>query len=92
MVGVKGTLKAYHSLGYKTFSDFWSEDYDGMEHSWERLREIIRVCNEISQWDHVKILDFKKNVKPILDHNFQVAKAGISQQSANNIIRHIDTC
>lgn len=91
MVGVKGTLKAYHRLGYKTFSDFWSEDYDNIENCWERLREIIRVCTEISQWDSAKILDFKRNVKPILDHNFQIAKAGISQQAANSIIQHVNT-
>jgi hypothetical protein len=89
MVGVKGTLKAYHSLGYKTFSDFWSEDYDNMEHGWERLREIIRVCNEIAQWDSAKILDFKQKVKPIVDHNFQIARAGISSPVSANIIKHI---
>ena len=94
MVGVKGTLKTYHMLGYKTFSDFWSEDYDNIENGWERLREIVRVCKEISQWDHAKILDFKKKVKPILDHNFQVAKEGVSELAANNIIQHINqnTC
>jgi hypothetical protein len=89
MIGVKGTLKAYHNLGYKTFSNFWSEEYDNIEDSWERLREIIRVCKEISKWDSEKILEFKKKVKPILDYNFQVAKGGISKSAANNIIEHI---
>lgn len=89
MIGVKGTLKAYHNLGYKTFSNFWSEEYDNIEDSWERLREIIRICKEISKWDNEKILEFKKKVKPILDYNFQVAKGGISKSAANNIIEHI---
>lgn len=89
MIGVKGTLKAYHNLGYKTFSNFWSEEYDNIEDSWERLREIIRICKEISKWDSEKILEFKKKVKPILDYNFQVAKGGISKSAANNIIEHI---
>jgi len=89
MVGVKGTLKAYHSLGYKTFSDFWSEDYDNIEHGWARLREIIRVCNEIAQWDSAKILDFKQRVKSIVDHNFQIAQAGISSPVSANIIKHV---
>lgn len=89
IVGVKGTLKAYHNLGYKTFSDFWSEEYDSIENSWERLREIVRVCREISEWTDDKILDFKKQVKPILDYNFQIAKQGISKPAANTIIKHI---
>ena len=89
MVGVKGTLKAYHGLGYKTFSDFWSEDYDNIEHGWARLREIIKICNEIAQWDDAKILDFKEKVKPIVDHNFQIARAGISSPVSKNIIKHI---
>ena len=89
MVGVKGTLKTFHNLGYKTFSDFWSEEYDNIDHGWERLGEIIRVCNEIAQWDSAKILDFKKKVKPIVDHNFQIAKQGISEPAANTIIKHI---
>ena len=94
MIGVKGTLKAYHNLGYKTFNEFWSEDYDNIDHSWERLREIVRVCKEISQWDHAKILQFKTQVKPILDYNFQIAKEGISKPAANSIIQHINqnTC
>jgi hypothetical protein len=91
MVGVKGTLTAYHGLGYKTFSDFWSEDYDNIEHGWARLREIVRICNEIAQWDDAKILDFKKKVKPIVDHNFQIAKAGISSSVSKNIIEHINS-
>lgn len=91
IVGVCGTLKQYHKLGYRTFNDFWSEEYDDINNPWDRLKEIIRICIEINQWDSNKILDFKRQVKPIIDHNYNIAKLGISETVSNNINQHINS-
>lgn len=91
IVGVCGTLKQYRKLGYKTFNDFWSEEYDDINNPWDRLKEIIRICVEINQWDSNKILEFKQQVKPIIDHNYDIAKLGISETVSNNINQHINS-
>jgi GDP-D-mannose 3',5'-epimerase len=74
LVGSAGSIKALHTMGFQTFSEFWSEEYDNIKDSNARLCEIIRLCGEIAQWDPEKILDFKKKVKPIIDHNNQVVR------------------
>lgn len=74
IVGVNGALKSMRSLGFMTFSEFWDESYDDIKDPYMRLVKIIEVCNEIGTWDDEKILDFKRKVKPILDHNYQILK------------------
>lgn len=91
MLGVCGTLKQYHKLGYKTFNEFWSEEYDNIPNTWDRLKEIIRICIEISQWDQDEILDFKHRVKPIIEHNYRIASLGISEIVFSNIKQHIES-
>jgi len=89
IVGVTGALKAMRELGFKTFSDFWDESYDDTQNHVERLSKIIEVAKYISTWDNDKILDFKRRVKPILDHNFQVLKSNTARIAATNIAEHI---
>jgi hypothetical protein len=90
IVGVPNALKSLKSLGYKTFSDFWSEDYDSIADHWDRAKEIMRVCNEIAQWDDNKIRDFRVKVKDILDYNYNNLKvdgAHFAYQEVLKIIR-----
>lgn len=77
-VGAPGTLSALRKMGFRTFSDFWSEEYDTMQDHWGRLKEIAKVCVEISKWDTEKILEFRKQVLPILEHNYNILKVDTS--------------
>lgn len=89
ILGVPGALKAMRELGFKTFSDFWDESYDDTIDHIDRLRKIVEVCEYIGNWDHNKILDFKRRVKPILDHNFQVLKLNTARVAATKIADNI---
>jgi hypothetical protein len=75
LVAGAGALEYLQSLGFKTFNEFWSEEYDNEDVSPdERMRRIREVFKVISSWDHNQILDFKRRVKPILEHNFNLIK------------------
>lgn len=74
IVGVPGSIKALQSIGFKTFNEFWPENYDTITNPKARLNEIIHICKDIANWTPEKILDFKRRVKPILDHNYQILK------------------
>jgi len=74
IVGVNGALKSMRKLGFMTFSEFWDESYDDITDYNQRLLKIIEVCNNIGNWDDEQILDFKRRVKPILEHNYVVLK------------------
>jgi hypothetical protein len=89
-LGAKGTLKAMKSLGYRTFNEFWSEDYDEIDDPVLRMCRTLEIINQIGQWNEAQILDFRRRVKPILDHNFEVVKQPTSilvAEKIKNIIR-----
>lgn len=90
LVGAVGTLKAMRSLGFKTFDKFWDESYDLIEDPYERLEAIANVCNTIGNWTNEQILKFKKNVKSILDYNYNHLKHNSSEELIKNIISKID--
>jgi len=85
ILAVSGALKVLRDMGFKTFGEFWSESYDEIRDHRQRFDEIIRLCKEISEWDQDKILDFRKRVQPIVEHNYLNLKNGpgksVSEQS-----------
>jgi hypothetical protein len=90
IVGVNGALKGLQNAGFKTFGEFWNEEYDDITEAGHRMRAIRNVIEDIATWDNNKILDFKRRVKPILEHNFNVLKESSPRPmvlEVNNIIR-----
>jgi hypothetical protein len=85
IVGAKGALKAMREFGYKTFSEFWDESYDEESNSHLRMNKIIEVCKEIGRWDTEKILDFKRKVKPIVEHNYLMVQNNTAKIVAGKI-------
>ena len=84
-VGVKGTLKALKEMGCRTFSEFWPEDYDEIDDPTIRMRRTIEILRDISRWDNTKIIDFRRRVKPIVEHNFNIVKTKSSEVVAEKI-------
>jgi len=92
LVGAPGALQSMRDLGYKTFGEFWCEEYDNIKHPRHRMKEIVRICEDIGKWTPEKILDFKRKVKPILDHNFHLFKQApedFVSEKINSIVRGI---
>ena len=85
IIGVNGALKSMRRLGFMTFSEFWDESYDEVKDPYVRLVEVIKVCKEISTWDNEKILDFKRRVKPIIEHNYQLLKNSSTAEIASQV-------
>lgn len=85
IVGVPGALRAFKNLGFKTFSEFWNEEYDEIEDPRIRMKEIVNTMCDIASWDANKILEFKRKVKPIVDHNFELLKKDLSEVVADKI-------
>jgi len=85
MVGAAGSLRTMQEFGFKTFDEFWDESYDDVEDPRQRLYKIVQVCKEIGSWSPEQILDFKRRVKPILEHNYNMLKQNSAQRVANKI-------
>ena len=69
-----GALKHLREIGFKTFSEFWDESYDEETNPDQRMMKIRDVFETISSWDNNQILDFRRRVKPLVEHNFQMIK------------------
>lgn len=79
IVGVPGVLQGMRELGFKTFNEFWDESYDEKTCARVRMESISQLTYDISQWSNQDILDFRKKVKPILEHNYNMLKNGSRQ-------------
>lgn len=80
MVGAAGALRTMREFGFQTFDEFWDESYDEIEDPRIRLFRIVKICVEISRWTPEQILDFKRRVKPIVEHNFKVLQTNTAQK------------
>lgn len=89
IVGVPGTLKALRSMGFKTFGDFWNEDYDDIDCPIVRMQHIAFAQEQIGKWTNEQILEFRRKVKPIVEHNFQMLKQPASEIAIQKIVQHI---
>ena len=89
IIGVPGSLQGLRDLGFITFSEFWSEEYDMIIDPAHRLQAIETILLQIASWTPEQILDFKRRVKPILEHNYSMFKEPGSVAVVNNIYEHI---
>lgn len=67
--GSFGILSRLRELGFRTFSDYWSEDYDDIEDNLLRFKKVAELIKQIS---NLSIQDCKKmllDMRPILEHN-----------------------
>jgi hypothetical protein len=74
IAGVRGVLKGMHDLGFRTFSEFWDESYDDIVDDGTRMNKIMEIIGQIGTWTPEQVLDFKRRVKPILEHNYNIIR------------------
>ena len=66
--GATGTIEHLKSLGYKTFSDYWSEDYDNVDGE-HKLEAIMNIIKQMSAKSLQELHEMYWDMMPILKHN-----------------------
>lgn len=69
-----GSLKLIKDLGFETFSNHWSENYDLIQDPYKRFESIAKIVNEILEKDLDELKDMLKSMETALERNFLVAK------------------
>lgn len=82
----KNFLEYFRQMGFRTFSDFWSEEYDGYEGR-DRFRKIIQLIDYLSGKSQRELTQMYWDMKYTLDHNFEVLK---SQKYSTNVCEIIE--
>jgi len=60
--------------GFKTFNDFWSEDYDGYEGK-DRYIKILAVIDQLSKKSNKQLEEMYWDMQYVLDHNYNLLKS-----------------
>lgn len=71
MFGSRDYLEYLRQMGFRTFSDFWPEDYDGYE-AGDRLRKIYQTINHIASLSKDQLQTMWWDMKYSLDHNYNL--------------------
>lgn len=71
IMGPKCFLIHLRQMGFKTFHDFWDEDYDGYSPDIRYLK-ILELINSISTKSKEELVELYNRMQPILDHNYNL--------------------
>lgn len=71
--GAKNYLKNLRRMGFKTFGDFWNEDYDQL-HGKQRLYKISLLIDQLSKLDGQQLKNKSDQIRPIIEHNQKVMR------------------
>ena len=58
-------------MGFRTFYEFWNEDYDGFA-GVDRYLQIVNLIDDLSKKSLAELIDMYKNMQHILDHNYEL--------------------
>lgn len=61
-------LKNLRKLGFRTFSSWWSEEYDSYGHQL-RIEKILKLVEQIAQLPTEELIDMYHDMQEVLDHN-----------------------
>ncbi len=77
----KNYLCYLRQMGFRTFADFWSEDYDGYEGR-DRFIKILQLIDSISKKSKTELNAMYWDMQYTLDHNYNLL---LTQNYQNNI-------
>ena len=70
-MGSKNYLDYLHQMGFRTFSDFWSEDYDAYEGK-DRFNKILKLIDSIAVKPIDELEKMYWDMQYTLDHNYNL--------------------
>ncbi len=69
LVGSAGSLQHVKDMGFRTFSEFWNENYDLETDDKVRFSMITSLIESIANWTPEEKIEFSYKVKDIVDYN-----------------------
>lgn len=71
VMATQNYLDYLHQMGFHSFNEFWSEDYDGYQGK-ERYRRILELLTDLGARPQSHLVDTYYDMKFQLDHNFDL--------------------
>jgi hypothetical protein len=70
-MGSKCFLIHLRQMGFRTFNDFWDEDYDG-HYPHDRYTKILKLIDNLANKSITELRGMYEDMRPILDHNYKL--------------------
>ena len=70
-----GYLQALHSIGFKTFSDWWSEEYDTIEDPDKRIQAIVESLESFNNLSTETKINYIKEMDTVTRHNREMCES-----------------
>lgn len=81
-----GTLEYLKSWGFKTFSNYWNEDYDNEQNGDKKLQMIMDVVKELNNKPIEELHEMYWDMVPILKHNQNILLNTGIEKYENNVL------
>jgi hypothetical protein len=89
LLSAVGNLKYFREYGFKTFGDYWDEDYDDIEDPGQRVEAVVKILEDLSRLTPRQRAELIKDMSPILEHNwnhfYYDLKHIVAQEFVDNI-------
>ena len=85
--GCVGTLKFLRWQGFKTFGDFWSEEYDQVDCIETRTNMILSILNEWANKSSTELQTALSDMSDILEYNFLHYTTVFANNQKNKLIQ-----
>jgi hypothetical protein len=89
IVGSPGSLKQLKQLGFKTFDNFWSEDYDSMENHPKRMNAVVDIVKQISSMSVDSLKELCYNMQSIIEYNFEFYINEYSKTKLESLLQNL---
>jgi hypothetical protein len=82
-------LRYLKQMGFKTFDEVWSEDYDDLELK-NRYFAILKIIDKLGNLSTEQLLELNNKLQPIVEHNYQLLSDTNFLTSLVRIIPHYE--
>ena len=86
-----GGLEYLRSYGFKTFSDFWSEEYDTIDDLDQRLKAVSYIVNGVGSVSLDHLEKMRDKMKPVLEHNYNWFYNGFADKCWSELETNMQT-
>jgi hypothetical protein len=70
LLAAPNNLKYLKSYGFKTFGDYWDENYDSMSDPGDRMNAVVNITEQLCNKPLAELEDMRRDMQDILLHNY----------------------
>lgn len=79
MLGPPNTLQFIRDLGFKTFDEFWNEEYDYIQDHTDRFEAVYGLIKSLLSKSNNELEEMLVAMRPVLEHNKNHLKSNFGQ-------------